>query len=173
MSGGLVVLGASYAGVQIAVSARENGYGEPIAIIGDEPELPYQRPPLSKGYLTGKVDDSLLPLRSPGFYEEQRIALRLGAAAVAVDRRGRAVVLADGARHRFDRLAFATGSRARTLPLPGAELEGVHTLRSVADARRLLGAMKSAERAVIIGGGYIGLEVASSLVAAGCGVTVL
>ncbi|MCR0981174.1 NAD(P)/FAD-dependent oxidoreductase [Roseomonas populi] len=173
MSDGLVVLGASYAGVQIAVSARESGYDGPIAIIGDEAELPYQRPPLSKGYLSGKVDDAALPLRSAGYYEEHRIRLHLGTAATAVDRRGRAVVMADGTEHRFDRLAFATGSRARTLPLPGSDLDGVYTLRSLADARRLLAAMGSAERAVVVGGGYIGLEVASTLVTAGCQVTVL
>ncbi|WP_424137859.1 NAD(P)/FAD-dependent oxidoreductase [Roseomonas chloroacetimidivorans] len=173
MSDGLVVLGASYAGVQIAVSARESGYDGPIAIIGDEAELPYQRPPLSKGYLSGKVDDAALLLRSAGFYEEHRITLHLGTGATAVDRRGRAVVLADGTEHRFDRLAFATGSRARTLPLPGADLDGVYTLRSLVDARRLLVAMKTAERAVVVGGGYIGLEVASTLVTAGCQVTIL
>ncbi len=173
MNEGLVILGASYAGVQIAVSARESGYDGPITIIGDEVELPYQRPPLSKGYLSGKVDEAVLPLRSAAFFEEQRIALHLGVAAAAVDRRGRTVMLADGTERRFGRLAFATGSRARMLPLPGNDLAGVHTLRSLADARRLVAAMRSAERAVVIGGGYIGLEVASTLVAAGCAVTVL
>ncbi|MFC0386077.1 NAD(P)/FAD-dependent oxidoreductase [Muricoccus vinaceus] len=173
MSDGLVILGASYAGVQIAVSAREHGYGEPILLIGDEADAPYHRPPLSKGYLAGKVEEDALPLRAPGFYAEQRIALHLGTPAAAVDRRGRAVVLADGSRHRFDRLAFATGSRARAIPLSGADLGGVLSLRSLADARRLRAAMEGAARAVIIGGGYIGLEVASSLVLAGCRVAVL
>jgi len=173
MSAGLVVVGASYAGLQIVASAREHGYDGPITLVGNEVDAPYQRPPLSKGYLTGKVADAALPLRGAKFYADNRIGLRLGVAASAIDRRGRAVVLTDGTRHHFDMLALTTGSRARDLPIPGTQLAGVHTLRSLADARRLAAAMRVAKTAVIIGGGFIGLEVAASLALAGCAVTVL
>ena len=173
MTEGLAIIGASYAGVHMAASARENGYDGPITILGDEADAPYQRPPLSKGYLTGKVTEASLPLRGATFFAENRITLRLGVPATAIDRRGRAVVLADNTRQGFTAVAIATGSRARSLPIPGTDLAGVHTLRSLADARRLAADMPAAQKAVIIGGGFIGLEVAASLALGGCSVTVL
>lgn len=173
MTAGLVIIGASYAGVHIAAAARQNGYQEPITLIGEEPETPYERPPLSKAYLAGKVADHELLQRSPNFYRDSRVELALGAPAVAVNRRDRLVHTADGGTYPFDRLAFASGSRARPLAVPGAELEGVFLLRTLDDARRLRTAMAAAEHAVVIGGGYIGLEVTASLATSGTKVTVL
>lgn len=161
---GLVIVGASYAGVQVAATAREAGYDGDILLLGDEAEPPYQRPPLSKGYLTGKVADAALPLRGAPFYAEQRIGLSLGNRATALDLPNREVHTAAGT-FGYDHLVLATGSRARTLPLPGAGLGGVHVLRTLADATRLRDGMAAAKQAVVIGGGYIGLEVAASLLA--------
>lgn len=175
---GLVIVGASYAAVQVAATAREAGYDGAIRMVGDEPALPYQRPPLSKGYLTGKVADAALPLRGPAFYADNRIELSLGAPVTALDLEGRAVRTATDS-FRYDALVLATGSRARPLPAPGAGLGGVHVLRTVADAARLRDEMAAllqndaGQRAVVIGGGYVGLEVAASLRAGGAEVVVL
>jgi 3-phenylpropionate/trans-cinnamate dioxygenase ferredoxin reductase component len=121
MSGhGLVIIGGSYAAQQIAFSAREAGYAEPIRLIGEEAFLPYQRPPLSKGFPSGKVDQDALVLRPDSFYAENKIELVLGTRVTAIDRAGRTVVTADGRRFPYDRLAIATGARARLFTGPGA-----------------------------------------------------
>ena len=137
MSDGLVIVGGSYAAMQIAASAREAGYGEPIRLVSEEPVLPYQRPPLSKGYLTGKFAPAALPLRAEAFYRDNRIDLLLGKRVDALDLASGRVTLASGDRLAFDRLALATGTRPRPLPVPGADLAGVLFLRSLADADRL------------------------------------
>ncbi|MCU4162265.1 FAD-dependent oxidoreductase [Acidiphilium sp. AL] len=169
----MVVLGASHAAVHLAASAREAGYAEPILLLGAEAHPPYQRPPLSKGYLIGKVPDAALPLRNDTFYRDNKIVLALGAPAIKLDRQAREVETADGRRHRFDRLAFATGGRSRLLAIPGHDLVGVYVLRSLDDARRLRTGLVTARNAVVIGGGYIGLEIAACLASLGVAVTVL
>ncbi len=173
MSHGLVVVGGSYAAAQIAASAREQGYAEPIRIVSEEPRGPYQRPPLSKGYLAGKVLPAALPLRSEAFYRDSKVELILGARAESIDLSGRSVVLSDGRRLAFDRLALATGARPRPLPVPGGGLEGVLFLRSLADADALRTRLAEATDVVIVGAGFIGLEFASVAVAAGKKVTVV
>lgn len=144
-----------------------------IEVVGEEPHLPYQRPPLSKKYLSGELPLERLLLRHRPFYDEHRVSLRLGQRATAIDREARLVGLADGTALPYDALVLATGAQPRRLTLPGADLAGVHYLRGVADADALRGAMRPGARAVIIGGGYIGLEVAATLRHAGLEVTVL
>ena len=173
MSDGLVIVGGSYAAMQIAASAREAGYGEPIRLVSEEPVLPYQRPPLSKGYLTGKFAPAALPLRAEVFYRDNRIDLLLGKRVDALDLASGRVTLASGDRLAFDRLALATGTRPRPLPVPGADLAGVLFLRSLADADRLRPRLEAATSIVIIGGGFIGLEFASVAATLGKPVTVI
>lgn len=173
MSNGLVVVGGSYAAAQIAASAREMGYAEPIRIVSEEPCSPYQRPPLSKGYLSGKVPPAALPLRSEAFYRDSKVDLLLGVRAERIDLASRAVSLSDGRRLEFDRLALATGARPRPLPVPGTDLDGVVMLRSLADADALRARLAQATNVVIIGAGFIGLEFASVAVASGKRVTVV
>lgn len=176
MADALVIVGASYAGVQLAASARELGFDAPIVLLGDEPHAPYQRPPLSKGLLTGKTAVDQLALRGPGFFAEQNIALRLGTRATALDLAARRVQLADGSHLDYGWLALTTGARCRPLPVPGAALHGVHELRTLDDALAVHAAVSGARagtRACVVGGGFIGLEVAAALTATGAQVTVI
>lgn len=173
MSAGLVIVGGSYAAMQIAASAREAGYAEPIRLVSEEPVLPYQRPPLSKGYLTGKFTPAALPLRAEAFYRDNRIETLLGQRAESLDLAARRVSLAGGGSLAFDRLALATGTRPRPLPLPGADLDGVLFLRSLADADRLRERLGGAGSIVVIGGGFIGLELASVAAAMGKSVVIV
>jgi 3-phenylpropionate/trans-cinnamate dioxygenase ferredoxin reductase subunit len=173
MSGGLVIVGGCYAAAQIAASAREAGYAEPIRIVSEEAFAPYQRPPLSKGFLTGKVPQTALPLRSEGFYRDGRVDLLLGTRVTRIDRAARAVETAGGARLAYDRLALAVGARPRPLPLPGSALDGVLMLRSLADAMNIRERLANVGAVAIIGGGFIGLEAASALIALGKSVTVV
>lgn len=169
----LVIVGASYAGVQLAATARELGFEEPITILGDERHLPYQRPPLSKGLLTGKTTVDQLQLRGPDFFTQNRIDLQLGQRAAAVDAGARTVTLADGRTLDYGWLALTTGARCRPFTVPGAELDGVVELRTLDDALRVASAADRTKRACIIGGGFIGLEVASALRTRGVEVTVV
>ncbi len=174
----VVVVGAGQAAAQFVEALRRRGYGGAIAVFGEEPWLPYQRPPLSKKYLAGGLPVDRLQLRQPAFYADQKVDLRLGQTVTRLERDARQVWLADGSAHPYDALVLATGSRPRSLPLPGIDLGGVHVLRSIADADALradaLRAIdRPAARAVILGGGYIGLEVAATLRQLGLEVTVL
>lgn len=176
MADALVIVGASYAGVQLAASARELGFAASIVLLGDEAHPPYQRPPLSKGLLSGKTAADQLALRGPDFYAEQNIQLRLGVRATAIDVAARRVQLADGSALDYGWLALATGARCRPLGVPGAQLRGVHQLRTLEDAlavRTAITACGPGRRACVIGGGFIGLEVAAALKAAGAEVTVV
>jgi 3-phenylpropionate/trans-cinnamate dioxygenase ferredoxin reductase subunit len=170
---GLVIIGASYAGIQAALSARDAGYGEPVTVVSDEKSLPYQRPPLSKDFLLGEASEQNLVLRDDAFFASRRIDLLLDRRAVEIDRTARQVALADGARLAFDKLVIASGSRARRISVRGAELDGVCYLRSVADAIDLKARLLQASEIVIVGGGFIGLEVASSAARLGKKVTVI
>lgn len=168
---GLVIVGGSYAGLNIATSARNHGYSERIRILTNESTLPYHRPPLSKGYLLGTVDPQSLPLRGETFYIEQRIEVLQDTQVLSVDS-ARRLVTNQGAMT-CDILAIATGARARVIDLPGVQLEGVVTLRSLADAEAIRERLPDVARVVIIGAGFIGLELAASLQKLGKVVTVL
>ena len=161
MSSGILILGAGQAAAQLAVSLRQGGFDAPIGIIGDEPYAPYQRPPLSKAYLKEKASIETLLLRGESYWADHKVKLELGSPAVAVDLARKRIGMGDGATHSYDTLVFATGTRARDLPLPGIKLPGVYSLRKIDDVRRLRPALDSARRIVIVGGGYIGLEVAA------------
>jgi len=169
----LVIVGASYAGLQLAASARESGYCGRIVMVGEEERLPYQRPPLSKGLLTGKSSVDMLPLRSDAFYRDSGIETVLGRRAVRIDTSGRRLSLDDGQTLAYAWLALTTGARCRPLPVPGAELAGVHMLRTLDESLALAASAGQAKTACVIGGGFIGLEVAAALQARGVRVTVV
>jgi 3-phenylpropionate/trans-cinnamate dioxygenase ferredoxin reductase subunit len=152
---------------------RQYGHQGSITLIGDEPSLPYQRPPLSKAWLKGEAGGDDLLLRPPHFYPDHQIDVRRGVSVAAINRAARLVQLKGGETLAYDKLILATGARARPLSVPGATLEGVHALRSAADAEALKAELTPGRRAIIVGGGYVGLEVAASARALGCEVTVI
>jgi len=168
-----VIVGGGQAGGRAAEAMRAAGFEGRIVCLASEPERPYERPPLSKGVLTGEAAESAVYLRTPAYYAENGIEVWTGAAAGHIDREARAVALTDGRRVPYDRLLLATGSRLKRLPVPGGDLRGVYYLRTLADSRDLRDALAPGARVVIVGGGYIGLEVAASAVKRGCAVTVL
>lgn len=159
----IVIVGAGLAAARAAEAVRKEGYDGSITILGDEPERPYLRPPLSKEYLRGEDDREKVYVHPGTYYEEQRITLRPSTTVTAIEPASREVVLDGAERVPYDRLLIATGARPRTLPVPGAELPGVMTLRTVADADAIRAAATDAERVVVIGAGWIGSEVAASL----------
>ena len=161
MSQTIIVIGAGQAATEFAVALRGGGFAGDIRILGDEPYLPYQRPPLSKDFLSGKSPYEKLMLRPESFWREQKIAFELGVPVTAIDRTKRAVALQDGRSFEYGTLVIATGTRARIPPLPGIELEGVYSLRKIDDVNKLRPALNAAKRVAIVGGGYIGLEVAA------------
>jgi 3-phenylpropionate/trans-cinnamate dioxygenase ferredoxin reductase subunit len=167
-----LIVGASHAGAQLATSLRQEGWTGEIVLIGQESTLPYQRPPLSKAYLAGKSTLDELSIRSAEFYIKQGIQL-LDATVEAIDRSAGHLLLSTGDELPYDKLALCTGARPRRLPTPGADLSGVYYLRTAADVEMIREAAIAGRRAVIIGGGYIGLETAASLRALGLKVTVL
>ncbi|OLO25839.1 ferredoxin [Streptomyces sp. MNU77] len=174
-SDSVLIVGACQAGVQLACSLREYGYPHPITVVGAEPHAPYQRPPLSKALLHGETTVDSLALRSAEYYAEQGIDLILGERITDVERGdggGGTAVAESGRRFTFGRLALTTGARARRLPVEGAGLRGVHYLRTADDALELRGSLARAEDVLVIGGGFIGLEVAASARKLGRGVTV-
>lgn len=171
-SGRALIVGASHAGAQLAASLRQEGWAGEVVVIGDEAALPYQRPPLSKAYLAGKSSLEELAIRKAEFYDKQEIRL-LRATVTEIDRAAGQVVLGDGQTLAYDGLALCTGGRARPLAVPGIDLPGVFYLRAFADVEAIREAAASGRRAVIVGGGYIGLETAASLRALGLEVTVL
>jgi len=175
LGGRIVIVGAGHAGGTLAALLRQHGWAGPITLVGDEPVPPYQRPPLSKAWLKGEADADSLALRPTEFYAEHGIDLRLNTRVVAIARgwEGGEIELESGERLPYDRLALATGARARRVPLPGLELEGVLELRTASDADRLKAALTPGRRLAVVGGGYVGLEAAASAVALGCEVTVI
>ncbi|MBV6416648.1 MAG: Ferredoxin--NAD(P)(+) reductase fdr [Steroidobacteraceae bacterium] len=168
-----MIVGAGQAAAQAVETLRRKGYADALTVIGEEPLLPYQRPPLSKKFLAGAHDAEHLPIRHRAFYDEHAVTLRLGLRATRLDPAARTLALDDGSTLDYDALLLATGSRARRLPLPGAALAGVFTLRTVADVDAIRAAATPGARAVIVGGGYIGLEAAATLRTLGLEVTVL
>ncbi|MEV4051532.1 FAD-dependent oxidoreductase [Amycolatopsis sp. NPDC049688] len=156
----VLVVGAGQSGFQAVASLRDRGFGGRVVLIGDEPGVPYQRPPLSKAYLAGTAGLEQLHLRGEDFFAEKDIELVSGRVA-EIDRAASKVRLDDGRELGYDFLVLATGARNRTLPVPGADLPGVLTLRTRDDADRLRASLSQAENVVVAGGGFIGLEFAS------------
>ncbi|MDH6132031.1 3-phenylpropionate/trans-cinnamate dioxygenase ferredoxin reductase subunit [Kitasatospora sp. MAA4] len=168
-----VIVGASLAGASAARTLREEGWQGPLVLIGEESELPYERPPLSKGYLMGAEPREKVFVHPQEWYREQRIDLRLGTRVTAVDPAAHRITLQDGATLDYAKLLLTTGSSPRPLPVPGAELDGVHYLRTLGDSDRLRAAFRSADRIAVIGAGWIGLEAAAAARGAGVQVAVL
>jgi 3-phenylpropionate/trans-cinnamate dioxygenase ferredoxin reductase subunit len=169
----IVVVGAGQAGAQLAISLRQGGFDGALTLLGDEPEPPYQRPPLSKKYLAGEVAADRAFIKPASFYAQGGIELVTGRRIARIDRAKRHVLDDRGEAWPYDALALCTGARARELSLPGIGLAGVLYLRTMEDARRTRAAAAEARHVVVIGGGYIGLEVAASLRQLGLEVQVL
>ena len=169
----VVIVGAGHAGGSAAAFLRQFGHSGPIVLIGEEPVLPYQRPPLSKAWLKGEADEEALQLRPADYYEAENIELHLGVHAVSLHRRSRTVHLSNGNVVPYDRLILATGSRARRLACPGADLRPVLELRTARDAERLKQVLQPGRRLAVVGGGYVGLEAAASARALGVEVTII
>jgi 3-phenylpropionate/trans-cinnamate dioxygenase ferredoxin reductase component len=173
MSGTYVIVGAGQAGAKAAEALRAEGFAGPVVLLGAETERPYERPPLSKGYLLGQAERDSIYVHSADWYDEQDVDLRLGAAVTAIDPAAHEVSLAAGGRVGYAKLLLATGSAPRRLAVPGADLEGVLYLRTAGDSDRLRAAIAAAGNVVVIGGGWIGLEAAAAARTAGAKVTVL
>ena len=165
-----VIVGGGQAAAQAVQTLRQHRFGGTITLVGDEPYPPYQRPPLSKSYLAGALERERLFLRPRAFYEDSGVELELGIRAMRVDPGASQVTLEDDRVLRYDGLMLATGSRVRRLRIPGADLRGVHYVRTVADVDSILADLQTSRQLVVVGGGYIGLEVAA--VAASCGLQV-
>ena len=168
-----IIAGAGHAGGQTAISLRQAGYEGRIVVCGDEPVPPYQRPPLSKKYLSGELALERVFLRPESFYTKNDIELRLGNAVREIDRGGRTVRLEDGDSLGFTDLVIATGSRPRRLDAPGADLENIFYLRTLADSDVIRSALVAGRRLAVVGGGYIGLEIASTAKGLGLEVCVI
>jgi 3-phenylpropionate/trans-cinnamate dioxygenase ferredoxin reductase component len=168
----IVIVGAGQAGAQAVATLRAEGWTSALTMVGDEAYAPYQRPPLSKAYLMGTFERARLFLKPDAFYREAGCELILGATVKAIDRAARSVLLSDGRKLPYDMLLLATGTRVRRIRCPGAELAGIHYLRSIADVDALQAEFKSGARLAVVGGGYIGLEVAAVAVKHGLDVTV-
>lgn len=162
MTVAMVIVGAGQAGLQLAESLRTEGWEGPIRLIGSEPHAPYHRPPLSKAWLLGEAVEGQIAIRGPEFLARKGIELETAATVVAVDRATKSVTLSDGRVVAYAGLAFTTGAAARRLSVPGGDLAGVLTLRDLDDASRLHGRLVPGARLVVIGAGFIGLEVAAA-----------
>ena len=169
---GIVIVGGGHGGSQAAASLRADGYDGRLTLVTAESDVPYQRPPLSKAFLKDPKHD-LLPLRPESFYVKANIDLRRGVEATAIDRRDGVVTLSDGTTIPFDRVVLATGARPRLPPIEGIGLDGVRTLRHADDARTLRDRLTAAQDVVVVGGGFIGLEIAATARLLGKTVTVL
>jgi 3-phenylpropionate/trans-cinnamate dioxygenase ferredoxin reductase subunit len=173
MQGGVVIVGAGYAAGELAVRLRQSGYQGPVTMAGAETHLPYHRPPLSKGFLSGELPHEELLLRPEATYEKLEIGFLGGTRVAAIDRAGHTVAFEDGRTLPYGKLVLATGGHARRLSCPGADLDGVVTLRTLDDVLEIRARLRPGCRLVIVGGGYIGLEVAAVAVKAGATVTVV
>jgi 3-phenylpropionate/trans-cinnamate dioxygenase ferredoxin reductase component len=169
----IVIAGAGQAAVQAIDTLRRKGFTGELVLIGDEPWPPYQRPPLSKTYLRGALQRDQLLLRPPDFYSAHAVKTHLGCRVAEISRLEQRLRLSDGSRVAYDALLIATGSLPRPLAVPGMDLEGVHFLRTIADVERIRAGWAYTRQLVIVGGGYIGLEVASTALEAGLDVTVI
>lgn len=172
-TGTVLIVGAGQAGSELAAELRTQGHTGRVVMIGDEAGLPYKRPPLSKGFLTGAIPAEQLLIRNAAVYEKNNIEFIGSTSVTSIDRSAKTVTLSDGQTLAYDKLALTTGGRARPLPVMGAELGNVLSLRSQVDAERIREQLVAGHRLVIIGGGYIGLEIAAVAIKAGLTVTVL
>lgn len=173
MPAGTVIVGTGQAGFQTAASLRAEGYQEPITLIGEEPHIPYQRPPLSKGFQLGQQDFESIALRPENFYRDHDIRLITGTKVKAIDRGARRIEIFSGSGLPYEKLVLAVGARNRMLPVKGADLDGVVYLRSLDEAANLKTRLTNAQEIVVVGGGFIGLEVAAVASTLGKSVTVL
>jgi len=173
MTQAFVIVGASHASVQAIETLRRQGHEGPIVLVGDEPQLPYNRPPLSKKFLSGELERERLLLRSPRFYEQARVETRLGLRVTAIDCAARRLRLDDGGEISYEKLLLSVGSRPRLLETPGHDLAGIHYLRTIADVEAIRADLRDARRLVVVGAGYVGLEAAASARQLGLEVTVL
>jgi 3-phenylpropionate/trans-cinnamate dioxygenase ferredoxin reductase subunit len=169
----IVIAGGGHAAAQVVDSLRRDGYAGRLVMACGEPVIPYQRPPLSKKFLAGELESERLPIRPASFYEHIHCELMLGNPVVAIDAGARKVTLSDGGSLGYDKLVLAIGGHARPLPVPGAELPGVHVLRTVADVEAIRARLKPGVRVAIVGAGYIGLECAATFRKLGHDVTVI
>jgi len=169
----VAIAGAGHAAGQVVATLRQKKFNGKIILIGEEPWLPYQRPPLSKKFLAGELPAERLHFKPESFYDDPSIEVRLGTRIDAVDRGNKTLQTADGDTLTFDKLVFATGARPRLLDLPGVELDGIHYLRTIADVTGIRSQLKQGARLVIVGAGYIGLEVAAVASQLGADVSVI
>ena len=173
MSEHCIIIGASHAAAQLVSSLRQEGWEGKISLIGDEPNLPYHRPPLSKAFFVGEKSEDELLIRAADFYEKNKVDLLLGSRVTKIDRDAKKITLEDGAEISYTKLALTTGARVRKIPFTGSELAGVFYMRDLNDVKQTHKFTAPGKSAVIIGGGYIGLETAASLRKIGMKVTVI
>ena len=169
----VLIVGGGHGGAQAAIALRQNGFAGTLAIVGEEPEIPYERPPLSKDYLAGDKAFERILIRPTAFWEERRVSMLLGQRVTAVDPAAHIVRTESGEEYGYGKLIWATGGHPRRLTCPGYDLVGVHGVRARADVDRLIGELGDTRQVVVIGGGYIGLEAAAVLTKLGKHVTVL
>jgi 3-phenylpropionate/trans-cinnamate dioxygenase ferredoxin reductase subunit len=169
----IVIIGAGHGGVQVASSLRSEGFLGSIHLIAREPEFPYQKPPLSKDFLKGKIGEANLAFRSAGFYQKNNIDLELGVDVQEIDIKNQRVIAKSGKEHLFDQLILATGADNRILQIEGSHLDGIHYLRTLADAQTIKAKLAAAQKIAVVGGGFIGLELAAAAVVQGKDVTVI
>ena len=173
MTSTCIIVGASHAGAELALTLRKEGWEGPIVVIGNEQYLPYHRPPLSKNFLVTDQDVNDVLIRKADFFEKFNISFRLGTHVRDIDRLNKAVTLSNGETLSYQKLALCTGSRVRKVTVPGCDLRGMYYLRNIDDVLAIKSAVKRNGKAVIVGGGYVGLEIAASLKQLGMHVTVL
>jgi 3-phenylpropionate/trans-cinnamate dioxygenase ferredoxin reductase subunit len=169
----IVIVGAGHAAGQAVATLRQKGFDGEIVLTGEEPWLPYQRPPLSKKFLAGEMPPERLYFKPPAFYEEADVDVRLDTRVTTIDRQSRAIGTDAGERIQYDELLLALGSRVRRIRVAGSDLAGIHYLRNIGDVERIRAGMEQAREIVIVGAGYIGLEVAAVTRQLGHAVTVL
>jgi 3-phenylpropionate/trans-cinnamate dioxygenase ferredoxin reductase subunit len=169
----ILIVGSGHGGAQCAVALRQAGFAGTLAVIGEDPELPYERPPLSKDYLKGEKSFERILIRAPAFWEERAVTMLAGRRVVAVDPAAKTVADAAGARIGYGALVWSAGGSARRLACSGHDLAGVHAIRTRRDVDQLLAELPATKRIVVIGGGYIGLEAAAALIKADKHVVVL
>lgn len=173
MADTILIAGAGHGAGQVVATLKQYKYQGKIILVGDEPHLPYQRPPLSKKFLAGDLPAERLYFKPASFYEHPQIEIRLGERIVSIDRSARQVTTADGVELSYDKMVLALGSRVRKVDLPGCNLPGIHYLRNIADVDAIRADMANSKRVVIVGAGYIGLEVAAVCRQRGLEVTVV